>query len=93
MSKHKNKPEKESECNEDGVKYRSGMRINLVFLAILIYFPLMLSMFLPSGLPDKAKSMYGTTGVYGAWVLFGIATLLLMGAWQFAFGPDKENAK
>lgn len=97
MSKHKNKSkaikDKESEYNENGVKYRSGMRINLVFLAIMIYFPLSLMMLLPPGLPDKAKAMYGTAGFYGTWVLFAVATLLFIGAWQFAFGPDKDDKK
>lgn len=80
-------------ANKAGTQYRSGLRLNLLYLALALYLPLFLWMMLRPGSPDKAQALFGPAGSYAAWGLFAVASFLVLQAWRWAFGPDVSDRR
>jgi hypothetical protein len=85
------KTDKDNAVSPEGIKYRSGIRLAVVQYGGLCYLVFAMCMICMS-LPDQAKAIYGIKGYYGMWGIFALATWLIIKAWQWAFGPDKDEA-
>jgi hypothetical protein len=88
---HRNKTNTKSDnTSKQEIKYRSGIRLSVLQWSMFPYFLFVMEM-LCMDLPEKAKALYGAKGYYGTWVLFALATWFMIQAWQWAFGPDKDE--